>query len=134
MWENIGLIVAIAAFLLNFIGTLIGCVWQLSRVESRLELSFQSAITKAKEETEAHVDAQTLRFGETVAALKEKMNLEITALRKEMTDEQKYTRDTFVRRDSFYEVQKSLESSIRSLGAELKLDLRRMEDKIDNKA
>lgn len=118
MGENVATWIAIAGFVLNFVGTLIAGVWKLSR----LEVALRSDISKARDEIEQKQDTHSREFGETVAAMRQKI-----------ADVELYAANNYVRRDGFYKVQELLESSIRSLGDKIEKRLERMEEKIDSK-
>lgn len=122
-------IILLAGFAVNIILSAIVGTWKLSRVE----LSLHQAIEKSKKATEDRLDTEARHFGETVAALRQGFAIDMAAVRKEITEEQKFVRDTFMRRESFYKVQEALQVDIRSLGIELKGRLERMETKIDSK-
>lgn len=116
--DNLGATIAVVAFALNFVGTLVAGVWKLSR----LEIALRSDIGKARDEIESRQDGHSREFGETIAALRQKVG-----------EVELYGANNYVRRDGFYKVQDNLEGSIRSLGDELKARLERMEGKIDSK-
>lgn len=116
--ENPGVLIAVAAFILNFVGTIVAGVWKLSR----LEIALRGDIEKARDEIEVRQDTKTHEFGETIAAIRQKV-----------ADVELYAANNYVRRDGFYKVQENLEGSIRALGDELKSRLERMEVKIDSK-
>lgn len=122
-------VVLLAGLGINLIITAVVGTWKLSRVE----LSLHKAIVAVKQEIEESVDTETNHFGEAIAGLRQGVALEFASIRKEFAEEQKYSRDTFMRRDSFYKVQEALQSDIRGLGIELKGRLERMETKIDSK-
>lgn len=48
--------------------------WRLGRIESRLKLSFQQAITDSEKRLEAKVDEERHAFDETLRALRQKIN------------------------------------------------------------
>lgn len=110
--------IAVAAFVLNFVGTIVAGVWKLSR----LELALRADIGKARDEIELRQDGRSHEFGETIAAIRQKVG-----------EVELYAANNYVRRDGFYKVQDSLTNSIQSLGQELKSRLERMEAKIDSK-
>lgn len=117
MGENAMLFVAVAGFLLNFVGTLIAGVWKLSQLEVRL----RGDISKARDEIEMRQDQHSREFGETIAALRQKV-----------ADVELYAANNYVRRDGFYKVQEQLTADIKALGLEIKGRLERMEAKIDD--
>lgn len=121
--------ILIVGLAINLILTAVVGTWKLSRVE----ISLREHIDASKQIAETRLDREAKNFGETVTALRSGVNIDFQELRKELTEEQKFVRDTFMRRDSFYKVQEALQNDIRALGAELKGRLERMESKIDSK-
>ena len=126
---EINTIILLAGLAVNLILMAVGGTWKLSRVE----MSLHKYIDQSKKDTEERVERQKREFGETVAAIRAGVNLDMTAIRKEISEEQKFTRDTFMRRESFYKVQETLQQDFRALGAELKGRLDRLDAKIDTK-
>lgn len=93
-------------------------IWKLTRVE----VALRGAIAASREETDNRIESNARAVGETIAAIREKVR-----------EVELFCRDTFMRRDSFVQVQASMEGSIRELGADLKSWLERLEKKIDTK-
>jgi hypothetical protein len=137
MGTNLGAIVTGAIFILNILlaaaAAWIGLMMQKAIAAARKEIDTQIEGVGQKVEAlnakiDSKVDRQSREFGETVAAMREKMReLEL------------YCRDTFVRRDGFYQVKAELSSDIKamvgmigSLGSKIDARLERMEQKIDN--
>lgn len=129
MFDSAGTIIAACAFALTVLGAVVTLTWRLSR----LELSLRNEIRKSHDEVdkkheeaavraEERNDLNVRQFGETVAALRQKIHeLEL------------WVRDTFVRRDGYYKVQEAVEASIKALGDKMDIRLERMEAKIDSK-
>lgn len=135
--EHIAPIAAVLALVLSLITVGIGAVlkFSLSRMETALaqiELSLRGAINATAKEIDERVDKQGRDFGETVAALREYINLEIRALRKDMTDDQKFVRDTFVRRESFFKLTDALQNELRALSEKIDGKFERLEGKIES--
>lgn len=122
-------IIMLAGLGINLVLSAVVGTWKLSRVE----ISLREAIENARQEVDERISIQAREFGETVAAIRSGFNMEVASLRKEITEDQKFVRDTFMRRDSFYKIQDALQADIKALGAELKSRLERMETKIDSK-
>jgi hypothetical protein len=131
MWENLGPIVTLVIFVFNL---------AIAGVAAWIALIVRNAISEARKDIDAKLDAlagkvdgkidrSSREFGETVAALREKFReLEL------------YCRDTFVRRDGFYQVKAELSADIKavtgmidSTSAKIEARLERMEAKIDSK-
>lgn len=114
---DVGTWVALGAFALNLVGTLVGLIWKLSRVE----VSLRQTIQAERKEIDKDLEKQSREFGETAAALRQKV-----------TEVELYMRDNFVRRDGFYKVRDELSQDIKHLGEQLHARLERMEAKIDH--
>jgi hypothetical protein len=97
-----------------------GGAWKLSRVEKSLLEAFGSALKAHRDEVDAETDQLRRELGET-----------ITALRAKITEIELYCRDTFVRRESFYEVTKGLADALRTLGDKLEARMDRFDSKLD---
>lgn len=110
---------AVAAFIVNILVLVVGGTWRLSR----MEVALREEITKSKAEVEDRQDRFAREFGETVAAVREKIR-----------EVELFCRDTFVRRDGFYKVRDELAADIKTLGEKIEARLERMESKIDSKA
>ena len=115
-----GVLFAGGMFGLHLIVQLVGGGWNLSSRLSQMEQTLRKAIEDSKSEVEARQDKSIQDFGETAAALREKIR-----------EVELYCRDTFMRRDSFYEANKANGEALNSLGTEIKARLERMEAKID---
>lgn len=103
--------------------------WKLSRVE----LSLREHIDQSKQANDERLDREAKHFGEALAGLRAGVEIDLKQIRHDISEEQKFSRDTFMRRESFYKVQEALQADIRALGTELKGRLERMEIKIDSK-
>lgn len=110
------LIIAAVTLVMNALVIAVGGTWALSRMELRLG----EKIEKHRDEVDENAAKATHDFGETIAALKEKI-----------VQVELWTRDHLVRRDSFTTVIDSLGKQIESLTHRLEQRLSRMEDKID---
>ena len=93
-------------------------IWKLTRVE----VALRGAIAASRQETDDRIETNARAVGETIAAIREKVR-----------EVELYCRDTFIRRDSFMQVQASMEASLHALGVDLKDWLGRLEKKIDTK-
>lgn len=117
--EHISTYLTIAGFALNLGVIVVGGIWKLSQLEG----SLRKAIEDSRKEIDDRIDVQAREFGETVAALRQKIHeIELHAA------------NNFVRRDGFYKVKEELSAELRSFHDEVKDDLRRLEEKVDSKA
>jgi hypothetical protein len=108
--QTITIIIALVSFA-------VGGVWKLSRVESAL----RADITAAKDEVEEKQSQHSREFGETIAALRQKI-----------ADVELYASNHYVRRDGFYKVQEQFTADLRALGDRIEARFVRLEAKIDN--
>ncbi len=102
MWEHPAVVVALLGLAINLVVTIVGGIWKLSR----LELGLRSAINEASDKTDEKIERQARYFGETVAAVRQKI-----------TDVEIFSRDTFVRKD---ELSEHLDMRLDRIEAELK--------------
>lgn len=106
------------ALVVTLLGMTAGGVWKLSRVESAL----RKDINDSKEEVEGKQTQHSREFGETVAAIRQKV-----------ADVELYTANNYVRRDGFYKVQEQMTTDIRALGDKIEARFVRLETKLDTK-
>jgi hypothetical protein len=110
--------IAIAAFLVNFIGQIILLTWKLGQVQ----LNLTEKISAARMEIEEKQDTHVRQFGETIAAIRQKV-----------ADVELYSANNYIRREGFYKVQEKLTDDITALGNKIEARLLRMETKLDSK-
>lgn len=127
--EHIAVWIAIANLFLTLFVIPPVLVWKATRIERALS----TEIKASRDEIDGRIERQDREFGETVTAIREGMNLEVKAMRKEISEDQKFVRDTFIRRESFYKVMESIEMALRALGDKIEARLERMETKIDGR-
>lgn len=120
---DINIVLGILGFVTQFIGLAIGGVWALSRMESRMS----SQVTKNRDDIHNELDRMRREVGEAVAAMRQKIN-----------DVELWTRDTFIRRDSFFELmrrgEKLMDSQFATITAQFeKVDVRfgKVDEKLD---
>lgn len=118
MWEHGGTIIALLAFLLQLILIAVGGTRALGRMEARITKTF----TDHQKETDDEFALIRREFGETVSAAKEKIR-----------EVELYVRDTYMRRDSFNELNKHNAAEMKNAFDKIEARLERMENKIDSK-
>lgn len=117
IWENINTITIIVGLIVSTMGMLIAGTWRLSSSVNELKI----AIALARDEIEAKQDSQMREIGETISAVRQKIHeIEI------------WSRDTFIRRDSFFQVTTDTRQAIQTLGDRLEKRLERIENKVNN--
>jgi uncharacterized coiled-coil DUF342 family protein len=107
----------IASLALNIGIALVGATWGISKIETAV----RKAIDEHREKYDQDLNELGRNFGETSAALRQKVH-----------EVETWARDTFVRRDSFLAMVTEVRSSVDALGARIEKRLERMETKIDN--
>lgn len=112
----IGVIIGAVTIVVNILVLSIGGTWKLSE----LKASLVKEIHESKEEVEAGHAKYVREVGESLSALREKVR-----------EVELYCRDTFMRRDSFYEVNRANTEALKALGEKIEARLERMEAKID---
>ena len=110
-----GQTISLILMLIGFSG---GLVWKLSRVEKGLG----DKIIQSRDEIEKKQDQETHFFGETIGAIRQKIN-----------DVELFSANNYVRRDGFYKVQEELRADVRALGDKIEQRFVRLETKIDTK-
>jgi hypothetical protein len=115
---DFGFIMAIAAFLLNLLITIIGGV----RFLSRMEISLRGTI----EETRREIDSRLDELADRATNANENLSTRITVA-------ELHVRDNYVRMDTFFKVHEALNDSLKELRVEILARMDRMESKLDNK-
>jgi hypothetical protein len=110
------IVIAIAAFVLNLLVIAVGGTWRLSR----MEVSLGQAIAKSRAEIEERQDKLSRECGDSILAIREKVS-----------QVELFCRDTFMRRDSFYEANKKNGDDMKAAWDRIEQRLDRMEKKID---
>lgn len=129
--STVAAIVAVAALLLNIYLSVRGGAWgmsdRLSKMEGRImgavsqhKTSLDESLGEVRKECDDKVEIAERRFGETVAAMQNKIH-----------EFETWTRDTFVRRGSFAEAVGRLESTIGERDQRFEKRFDRFEEKLD---
>ena len=109
-----------AAFAFNLIIFIGGGSWKAARMESSLQHGFTQALTAHRREIDDELDRVRREFGEG-----------LTALRQKTVEIELYTRDTFVRRESFLEATKGMNEAVRTLSDRLDAKLEKLDAKLE---
>jgi hypothetical protein len=115
-------LVAVLTLVLNVCLTLYNGGWNLSSKLADMEKRLSIAIAAVKTDLEERLDKAAREHGEALAALRQKIH-----------EVEMWTRDTFVRRDSFLAVVNEVKAGFSELGKRIEARLERMEEKIDSK-
>lgn len=117
-WVTLG--ITASGFLVNGILLIVAVTWQLSKSESRVWNEI--AITNAKLERYADSAAEHVRreIGETIQAMQTKIH-----------EFEKWSRDSFVRRDSFVLVTKDIREGMQAQSASADSRLKDIDAKLD---
>lgn len=113
LYLNIGTIVAL-------VGGVASIVWKLSRVEKEIRDDMDAQIDNLQRDVQG-LTRDSLGRAETLRHETGEMG---SAIRQKIHDVEMFTRDTFVRKDTFEAVMNRIEKSIEKLGD-------RLEEKID---
>lgn len=114
---DVNLLLLAAGFVLQAIGLAVVGTWQLSRVETALRVE----ITKSKDEIEERQDTHLRHTGETISALRQKIN-----------DVQLESAQTYMRRDGFYQVQQQIVADMKELGKKIDERFDKLNERIDD--
>ncbi len=115
--------VAVAGFFVNLLVLVVGGTLKFASIENSLQKSFTAALTAHRREIDIEVEQVRRDVGETVSAIRQKI-----------TEIELYTRDNFVRRESFYEVTKGLADAVKTIGDKLENRMERLDGKLDRLA
>jgi hypothetical protein len=108
----------LASLALNIGIAIAGATWGIAKIRETV----RTEIAAHKEKIDQEIDAVGRSFGETTAAIRQKVH-----------EVELYAANNYVRREGFYKVQETLTADIKAMGDELKKRLERMELKIDSK-
>lgn len=123
------LIVGAIGLLLNLLATAVGVTWKLSKVEAGV----REAISESENDVKNLVNTQAREFGETVAAIRQGVQISEQRLQQQIHQMEVFNRDTFVRRESFLAVRDELKREVHAGFDKINERLERMEEKIDSK-
>ena len=115
---SIAEIIALTGLGLNVMVAAIGLTWGLAKIRDTIRDEIDSHRIKFDDE----LDSVGRSFGESLAAIREKIR-----------EVELFCRDTFLRRDSFYEVTKGVTADLKALSDRIETRLERMEAKIDSR-
>ena len=129
--STVAAIVAVAALLINVLLSVKGGAWgladRLSAMEQRIMAavvehkdSLDQTVEQMRQECDEKVDKAERRFGETINAMQNKIH-----------EFEKWTRDTFVRRESFGEALNRFELGVTERDQRLDKRFDRLEAKLD---
>lgn len=110
--------IALASFFLNVLVAVIGLTWGVRRIGQEIE-----------QKIEAHRD----RFDDQIDRLQNETGELGHSLRTKIQHVELFVRDTYVRRDSFYQTMKGYGEEMRGQFEKIDARLERMESKIDSK-
>ncbi len=111
--------IAVAGLTLNVLVAVVGLTWGIAKIRDTV----RSEIATHREKFDADLNSLRLSTGEIAAALRQKI-----------TEVELFKRDTFMLRDSIYEVMKGYGADMRGQFDKIEQRLERMESKIDSKA
>ena len=110
--------IALAGLTLNILVAVVGLTWGIAKIRSTV----RDEIAAHRQKFDSELHQLRLNTGEIAAALRQKI-----------TEVELFNRDTFMRRDSFYEAMKGYGADVREQFGKVEQRLERMEAKIDSK-
>jgi hypothetical protein len=119
---GIALIIAGSSLLLTLLLQVWGGSWKLSGKLSDMEQGLRNAINAAKQDIEERQDRHVHDFGETIAAIREKVR-----------EVELFVRDTYIEKDDFIVQMKHHNDMLTMNFTNITARLDRMEKKIDQK-
>ena len=117
---DVGIYIGIGTFAMAVVGYAIKLTWQVSRVEQEVRDDMDAQIDNVQRDIKT-MERDSLARAETLRHETGEMG---SAIRQKIHDVEMFTRDTFVRKDTFEAVMTRIEKSIDKLGD-------RLEEKID---
>lgn len=117
---DVGIYIGIGTFALAVIGYAVKLTWQVTRIEQEIRDDMDAQIDNVQRDIKG-VERDCIGRGDT---LRHETGEVGAALRQKIHDVEMFTRDTFVRKDTFESVMTRIENSIEKLGD-------RLEEKID---
>lgn len=120
---TIAAIIAALALVANLVNQLLSGSWKVNARLNEMESGLRQAIENAKDDIEQRQDTHRREIGESIHALRSKINeVELTSAKE------------YIRRDSFYTVRNELSAQIAALDNKIESRLVRMEGKLDTKS
>lgn len=108
--------IALGSVFLNILVAAVGLTWGIGRIRDTV----RDEIDEHRQQNADKVDSLRSHVGEMG-----------TALRTKITEVELYSRDTFMRRDSFYKTVEMLSADIKAQFMQMTTRLDRMENKLD---
>lgn len=117
---DVGIYIGIGTFAMAVVGYAIKLTWQVGRIEQEVRDDMDAQIDNVQRDIKT-MERDSLARAETLRHETGEMG---SAIRQKIHDVEMFTRDTFVRKDTFEAVMTRIEKSIDKLGD-------RLEEKID---
>lgn len=117
---DVGVYIGIGTFAMAVVGYAIKLTWQVGRIEQEVRDDMDAQIDNVQRDIKT-MERDSLARAETLRHETGEMG---SAIRQKIHDVEMFTRDTFVRKDTFEAVMTRIEKSIDKLGD-------RLEEKID---
>lgn len=123
--------VAIAIGVVNLLTMLVGGGRKLGHFEQSFKQTLTERLIEQKEQFTAALTAHRREIDEESDRIRRDFGETVLALRQKLTDVEIFCRDTFVRRESFYEVTKGLADSVKAIGDKLEMRIEKLDGKLD---
>lgn len=107
---------ALGSIVLNIVVAAVGLTWGIAKLRDAI----RDEIDEHRDQTEHKIDTLRLNVGEMG-----------TALRTKISEVELFSRDTFMRRDSFYKTIEMLSADLKAQFIKMDSRLDRMENKLD---
>lgn len=132
MYEHLPAIISAAVVVMAFVINNIVLAVVATRKLSSIEISLRNKIDEHSRALEREADMESRRFGETIMAIREKINLDGNSTEAKIKEIELFTRDHFVRRESFNEVVTNIRNQIEDAVDRIEARMQRMEDKLNH--
>ncbi|MCW5693309.1 MAG: hypothetical protein KIT48_13190 [Pseudolabrys sp.] len=128
------LLIAASGLGLNILLAVRSGQWGLSDRLSSMEGKIMAAVKEHRDAVDTAVDKSRAELNEKAETIRREFGETIKALQAKISDFEKWTRDTFVRRDSFLKVTDEVKQALTDRDASADKRFDRLEDKIDKLA
>lgn len=125
------LLIAACGLGLNIILAVRSGQWGLSDRLSSMEGKIMAAVKEHRDAVDMAVDKSRAELTEQTDKIKREFGETIKAMQSQISDFEKWTRDTFVRRDSFLKVTDEVKAALANRDDSTDKRFDRLEDKID---
>lgn len=123
--------IAIGSISLNILVALVGGTWGISKITANISTEFQQELDGQKEDTTRRLDGLQRLMSGNELAMERNIGETGAAIREKIKEVELFTRDNFVRRDTFHEMVQLLTTNMQTQFGRLEETLNRLSDKLD---